>query len=286
MDDLRPISILPSVSKVVEYILKDQNLLFLHRDLSHTQFAFRRGLNTTSLLVSLTDSIRDCINRDFGSVFVALDLSKSFNSVCYKTLIEKLKNNFNFSRSACVLINSYLRGRSQFVDVGGVFSNILPLCCGTQGSVLGPLLFIVYVNDLPLLMDTGVCKTYIFADDVFLLFSTHRDNCDVLESNINYGLSCFSQWTLANSLCVNYDKTKAIVFGNTEIDFNVSIDGQNIVFADNLKCLGVHIDNRLTFECHINHICRRIIGTLRKIYSNGIYLPCNITQQFLETVSN
>lgn len=204
LDDLRPISILPALSKVVEHILSDQMQSFVCRDIISSQYAFRRGHSTTSLLLNLTDNIRCNINERKISALISLDLTKAFNSINFLTLINKLRVKFNFSRSACKLIFSYVSERYQFVELEGVHSDILPLFSGVpQGSVLGPLLFILYMNDLTEHIDASLCRTFLFADDIFLLFSSYRDNVDVLEANVNYNLERFEQWSSANSLRIN-----------------------------------------------------------------------------------
>ncbi|XP_059225893.1 uncharacterized protein LOC131997969 [Stomoxys calcitrans] len=141
-DDLRPISILPILSKVCEHIMKDQILAQFSNRIFYNQHGFRKGHSTTTLLLQLTDSIRA---------------------------------NSNLGRDS-VLVLSYLYGRSQFVDMSGNVSSTLPLTSGVpQGSVLGPLLFLFYVNDLPDCLDVSICSIFLYADDVMLLFSGHRD---------------------------------------------------------------------------------------------------------------
>lgn len=287
-DDMRPISILPTLSKVVEHILKDQILSFLRHDIVSSQYAFRRGHNTTSLLLNLTDTVRSNVNMNKLTALISLDLSKAFNCVNYSTLIEKLGSLFGFSKSACKLVYSYLTERKQFVDINSVYSSVISLSSGVpQGSVLGPLLFILYVNDLPEYINDSICTSFQFADDVFLMFSSNRDNPDVLESNINFGLERFAQWSSLNSLSINTSKTKAILFGVCGYNnpaLNISICGNSIIFVDRIKCLGINIDDRLLFEGHVDHICFRVFGILRRIYSNNFFLPSFVRLRLAHTL--
>lgn len=120
------------------------------------------------------------------SVLVSLDLSKAINSINYARMIITLRDEYNFSMSACRLILSYLSGRSQFAVANVAESGLLSLCCGVpQGSVLGPLLFILYVNDLPLIIKSRFCRAFLFADDVFLFFRGSRNFLEVFECAIN-----------------------------------------------------------------------------------------------------
>lgn len=280
LEDLRPISILPVLSKVVEHLLKDQMFQSSTISIYESQFAFRHGYSTTSLLLSLTDSIRENMNLKKLSVLVSLDLSKAFNSVCYSRMISKLKNEFNFSRSACKLIMSYLCDRSQFVEINGVTSSMLSLHSGVpQGSVLGPLLFILYVNDLHLHLNARICRTFLFADDVFLLFTGNPDYPDVFEHSINGSLDCISEWTLDNSLKINPSKTKAMIFRPTNrfhFDFDLFLGDVGIELVEQHKCLGVVLDSRLSFKPHIDALSGRVWGTLRRIYSTNVFLPVHV----------
>lgn len=273
-DDLRPISILPVLSKVLEHILKDQISSFAQEKISDNQYAYRRHHSTTSLLLHLTDSVRHNMNECKQCVLVSLDLTKAFNSVCYVSMINKLKEIFNFSRTACKLVMSYLCDRSQFVELNGKRSTVMSLSSGVpQGSVLGPLLFILYVNDICECINSDFCKAYLFADDVLLLFSEDRRISSDLETNINTCLNNILHWSVDNSLQINPTKTRALMFGNCNDVLNVSVGHNLVEFVEHHKCLGIIIDRKLSFTQHINIVHHRIYGILRRLYSVSIYLP-------------
>lgn len=279
-EDLRPISILPALSKVMEHILKEQILTVSASRVYHSQYAFRKGHNTTGLLLNLTDSIRQNVNDDKFSVLISLDLSKAFNCINFARMIDKLRIDFGFSLSACRLILSYLNERFQYICANGTNSRLLPLYSGVpQGSVLGPILFIMYMNDLPCLVNSSICQSFLYADDVALLFSCSRDFPDVLENNINYCLQTVSDWAHSNSMSINGLKTKAMVFNPFDrfnVALNVNINNTRVEFLNQIKCLGVILDSKLNFELHIDLIISRVVQSLRKIYSTNLFYPLNV----------
>lgn len=280
LEDLRPISILPAISKIVEHILKLQLFDSIIPSLHESQYAYRPGHNTTSLILSLTDCIRESLNANELSVVISLDISKAFNSIDHHKMILKLKNEFNFSLSACKLIWSYLNGRSQFVSLNGLNSNIRPLGAGVpQGSVLGPLLFIMYMNSLSDFVSSHICKAFIYADDVFLFFKCGYDFCDVLEANINFSLDRVLRWTRLNSLSLNISKTKAIGFSRSSrfiFDLEIKLNGVKIDFVESLLILGIIIDSSLSFNAHLNSLHGKVFGILRKLFSTNLFLPLSI----------
>lgn len=283
LDDLRPISILPALSKIVEHLIKNQIIQSASVNIYESQYAFRRGYSTTSLLLKLTDSIRENLNMNKLSALISLDLSKAFNSISHVSMIQKLRDYFNFSTSACKLVLSYLSGRSQFVDLKGVRSGLLSLHSGVpQGSVLGPLLFILYVNDIYLQTNSRICQTFLFADDIFLLYKGNRTFSEAFESDINCCLDRVLQWTLENSLTINPSKTKAIMFGTSNHffpDINLFLGDTVIECVSEHKCLGVTLDGKLSFKHHIDLLSGKVWGALRRIYSSNVYLPFRIKRR-------
>lgn len=287
-EDLRPISILPALSKAVEHIMKDQILSFVRNSIVSSQYAFRRGHSTTSLLLSLTDDIRCHLNDNRVATLVSLDLTKAFNSVNFRILIRKLREIFNFSATACKLIYSYLTDRVQFVDVNNIYSNLLHLTSGVpQGSVLGPILFTLYVNDLSSYIDNHICKSFLFADDVLLLFNSGKSEINNLCLNINDILQRFLYWSNENCLSINSSKTKALAFGINEqqlLNLNIHVGDTCVNFVDRLKCLGIYLDKCLNFETHIDNISWKVSGLVRQLYSTNIYLPQRIKLRLAHAV--
>ena len=266
LNNMRPISILPSMSKIVEFIMKEQITKWIESKglLNECQYGFRRGRNTGLLLTCLTDTIRKFLNEGKVSVVVSVDLSKAFDLVDHSCLVKKLNSKFGFAISACRFIWSYLSGREQIVSLNGLNSEALPVRSGVpQGSVIGPILFTLFLNDL--FDELNFCKPFVFADDIQLLWSGEFQLSDVLQATINHDLSSLSNWMQVNKFSVNPDKTKAIVVRTNRssiFDLDLRMSGTAIEITNEIRCLGVIIDDKLSFESHVNVICSRVCQTL------------------------
>ena len=276
----RPISLLPCFSKVFERILHDQIYSFfeINKLFSETQFGYRKKHSTDHAAITLFEKIINRLDKGFHSYVIFMDLSKAFDTIDHRTLIRKLCK-YNFSHSAMNLITSYLTDRNQFVHYRGINSDLRPLNTGVpQGSILGPLLFIIYINDLS--KASTLFETLTYADDSTLIYSpdTNTDS-DLISHIINEELENFNSWFRANKLSLNISKTNFITFhskGATLLNLNLEVNGTRIERVKSFKFLGLVINENLDWNDHIKSISMKIsraIGILNKL---KFYLPQNV----------
>lgn len=170
--DFRPISILSSLSKALEYLINKQlcDYLTSFKLISGLQSGFRSKHTTSSALLKITHDMYSACDRKHVNILVLLDYAKAFDSVPYNILLKKMELLFNFSSNLIKLLTSYLKNRIQCVSVSSSFSNCVPVVSGIpQGSILGPLLFLMFINDFPSNVQHSKC--HLFADDVQLYIS-------------------------------------------------------------------------------------------------------------------
>ena len=216
------------------------------------QYGFRKKRSTSDAVIELLNNTYKAMNKKehLGAVF--LDLSKAFDTVSHDILLSKLEH-YGIRGIPLKLLESYLSNRRQFVTVNGQKSETKEISIGVpQGSVLGPLLFLIYINDLPL--STKNMKSILFADDT-TLFTSHRD-VNSLSKNMSDDLALIKEWLIANKLTLNINKTYYIIFTTRYLpdDIMVTIGEQAIERKLSGKFLGMILDDKLTFKEHINTI--------------------------------
>lgn len=276
----RPISILPSASKILEKIMYVRLSDFISHNniLSPHQYGFRAKRSTYMAINDLYCRITEDLDNKLNSLGIFLDLSKAFDTLNHNILLGKL-NLYGIRGLANTWLESYLSNRKQYVVYDHSKSADSNIVCGVpQGSILGPLLFLLYINDLPLTAPNS--HFIIFADDTNILFS-HKDP-DQLEKLINNELMNISNWFKLNKLSLNINKTNFMTFKNKhsnkpDLNFNIIIDDNNIAKVDVTKFLGILIDNNLSWKSHTSHICKIVSkynGIFRKIrtYLNQVSL--------------
>lgn len=238
----RPISILPCLSKVFELILKNRIMRFMEKTqlFTENQHGYRVGRSTTTALLRVTDYIAKELNMGHCTKMMNLDLSKAFDSVTHRLLLDKLMY-YGFRGQIHKLIDSYLKERSQFVVVNGKISGERAVNCGVpQGSILGPVLFIIYINDLQVGRSLYTC---LYCDDTSFLISDKDET--LLEEKCREIMLEANNWFVANKLKVNCGKTETLTFGHKYPQRTV-------------KFLGVNIDSRLNWSIHIEKVCKQI----------------------------
>ena len=266
----RPISLLSNISKIFEKLMHTRLYGFLDRfeRLYKYQFGFRNKHSTTHTLINITEAIRKALDEKSYACGVFVDLQKAFDTVNHNILLTKL--NYNGIRgSALEWFRSYLSNRSQFVSINDKLSTIKMLASGVpQGSILGPLLFLIYINDLHECIKHST--TYHFADDTNLLLISN--SLKKLNKHINHDLSNLVHWLRANKISLNTKKTELIIFRpkNTIVTkhLNFRISGQKIFPVKVIKYLGIKIDENLNFITHMQDLALKLSrsnGMLAKI---------------------
>lgn len=277
LNNLRPISILCSLSKVFEKILKSQVQHYIQRFnlLSPHQSGFRSGHSTTSALLKVHDDLHQCIDKKGVAFLLLIDFSKAFDRVSHAKLLHKLSYQFNFSRDAAFLIKSYLNSRTQVVEINGSLSSPINILSGVpQGSVLGPLLFSLFINDLPSVLK--YCLIHMFADDVQLYICSTDANLENVVQLLNSDLKRISQWSSRNLLPINSSKTKAMFISRRQIRNvlpDIIINNEKIEYVDKARNLGVIFQCNLEWDSQVNAQCGKIYAGLRHLRLTAGMLP-------------
>lgn len=266
--NLRPISLLCSLSKVFEKVLKIQICDFIERMsfLSPHQSGFRKSHSTTTTLLKVHDDIAQVVDKKGVAILLLIDFAKAFDRVSHRKLLNKLSLVYQFSSSAVNLIKSYLIGRSQTVYHNENFSVFQEIKSGVpQGSILGPLLFSLFINDLPAVLD--FCSVHLFADDVQIyLCGGKNTNMADLARKVNHDLQKLLEWSNRNLLMINPAKTKALLINKLRSPPRAPelfLDGELVHFVDQATNLGVIVDTNLCWDAHINSQCRKIYCSLK-----------------------
>ena len=262
----RPISLLPVISKLLEKVIHKRVYAFLTQSdiLYSSQYGFRHNHSTENAISQLTAAIINGFEKKKWTLGVFLDLSKAFDTIDHTILLTKLER-YGIRGIALDWFKSYLSERSQYVDFKGVSSKPRSVTCGVpQGSVLGPLLFIIYTNDLPEVIKRA--DGLLFADDTTIYYTS--DSIDELLSIINSELDSVTDWFRANKLSLNVSKTNFIIFQTRHLpipDYSgleIKLCNVNIKQVTSVKFLGALIDHNLEWYVHTKHLEKKLSSAL------------------------
>ena len=269
----RPISLLPVVSRLFEKLIYDQLYQYLdkHKYLVSHQSGFRSLHSVVTCLLKGTNDWYIDIDNGRYTAMIFIDLKKAFDTVDHQILLDKMQF-YGITGRAHKWFSSYLDYRKQYCRVNGATSSIENIDIGVpQGSCLGPLLFLLYINDLPFALKKA--KATMYADDTAISYSS--DKSEELDLVINEELSCIERWLQGNKLSLNVVKTQAMIIGSKPKIKNLNnpstlpsfrVGGEEIDLINETKYLGVVIDNCLTWESHICAVQKKIsraIGLLK-----------------------
>ena len=268
LSNLRPISILPCLSKAFEIIVKNQIMTYINSNnlLTSLQSGYRSNHSTTSAVLKVTNDISAKLDSKKIGILVLLDFSKAFDLLNHKMLCIKLEKYFAFSSSSISLINSYLTQRSQYVAINNNVSEPMSLLHGVpQGSILGPLLFTLFINDISNCIKFS--KFHMYADDLQIYnFSDRCDNTRLL-GEINSDLSSVLHWSKENGMLLNAKKSFALPL-NRGAPLNLGqlfLGTETISYVDKTKNLGFIFDYKMSWDHHVAHMCSCIRNALRNL---------------------
>ena len=277
----RPISLLPAFSKVFERLIYNRMYSFLVKFsiLFSSQYGFRKHFSTEHALLELTNRIANALDNKYHASSIFIDLSKAFDTLDHSILLTKLSN-CGFRGIFNDLILSYLSERKQSVLFNGVKSEFESITCGVpQGSILGPLLFLIYMNDIA--NSSSIAKFILFADDTSLFFES--PTLSELNTLMNSEFKLIKNWMSANKLSLNISKTKFMVFSNSmKHQFNhenyikLIIDKHTIENVSNFKFLGTWLDNNLNWKINTNEKCKKISQVLGIMYRIKHFISTDI----------
>ena len=268
VSNYRPITTLSVFSKIFEKLVHKRMTSFIsqYNLIKPCQFGFQKNKCTSDAILEFMENVYDSFDDNRYYLAIFLDFSKAFDTISHEILLKKLEH-IGFRGPIYQWINSYLTNRKQFVNIGDKSSGILDTKMGVpQGSTLGPLLFILYVNDMSNSLDD--MKIVHFADDSTLHTSYNKN--DNIVPQINGTLSNINKWLITNKLHLNIDKTKYVIFSlkDKPPDLNLTIGNSNIGRKHVQKFLGAYIDDKMTFAEHTKKIATKLsqgIGVIRKI---------------------
>jgi hypothetical protein len=234
-----------------------------HNILDQNQYGFRKNSSTAFAIYDLIENKLNNLDEKLYICALYVDLSKAFDTVNHNILLKKLEHH-GIRGVPLELFKSYLSNRKQYTYVNGSKSRESSIDIGVpQGSVLGPLLFLLYINDLPYVTSL---LTKLFADDTCLVFSAA--NIDELQIVINREMRLIHNWMVSNKLSINYDKTKYMLFHRqrNQSPFSLYINDNKIEKVNCIKYLGVKIDSKLTWKEHIKYIEGKLSAACGAIY--------------------
>lgn len=287
----RPVSLLPIPSKVCETIAADRiERVILSKNLvPDAQFGFRRRHSTLHALLDFTECIRNNLRRRETTVAACIDIEKAFDTVWLEGLIYKLIT-FEFPVEMIKFLHSYLMNRKFRVSIGGITSKEMPVSQGVpEGSVLGPILFVLYLSDIPRVSFT---KLNMFADDTTISSSSMYPSVAFsrLQSHLNLLHDYFWKWKMK----INADKSECILFTRSRSNFSnllLEFGGNVINRVDRIKLLGLYVDKKLSYAYHVdkaiskaNDISRRLKPLLKRNSGLSIQNKIALYKVFMRSV--
>ena len=287
VSNYRPISILTCFSKVYERIMHNRlsEHLEINKVLYSRQFGFQARNSTDHAALVLSDSILSALEKNEFLLSLFIDLSKAFDTVDHNILLQKLEY-YGVRNENLKWFKSYLHNRRQFVTHG---ETLRLITCGVpQGSILGPLLFLIYINDIA--KCSSLLSFILFADDTTAFFSGKKP-LEVFRT-VNEEIPKLQNWFYANKLSLNALKTKYILFHKTNMEDELPLKLPNVTFntlsverVDKFKFLGIFFDENMSWKHHIAHVEKKLSSVARMIYKARSFLKTRTLKLIFDSMA-
>ena len=282
LSNYRPISNLNNISKILErlFLTRLRPHVLASPNFNPFQSAYRRNHSTETALLCTLDNVFHSADLGKSTVLISLDLSSAFDTIDHSLLLNRLKIAFGITGSAFDWISSYLSNRSQSVKIGKLLSSPQTCTSGVpQGSVLGPLLFTIYVSPIASLLSQLGVNQHQYADDTQLHIAISPSTSSFELHKLESALHTLSNWFSENWLALNPEKSDAILLGTHQRNNSLSnistinVAGSTVSLSDHIKLLGLTLDNSLTFHKHINFVSQSCFYHKLYVTSDTLLTP-------------
>ena len=281
----RPITQIPLPGKLLERVLHDQIYKYLEHNglLYNQQYGFRKKHSTTKAIFDVLKNLYDKWNEKMYTGCIFVDFSKAFETINHSILLEKLKL-YGFKSNSLKLMTSYITTRTQITKVNDHVSSSRFVKCGTaQGSILGPLIYILYVNDVLKQMEDSQ-DIYLYADDMLIMSS--NKNVENMMLSLQNKMNTIYSWCKMNKLTINESKTKYMIVSNNHVETirTISIAGKTLGRVTQYEYLGMLMEEKLNMDKQIESMYKRAnkkLGIMTKI---RMFITCETASKIYKTM--